>query len=330
MSNRRSVASLSPTEIGEFQDAIWALKRERVTADGLSTYDRYVVLHNNSMGQPSPWPQDVSIPTSVFLRQRNAAHRGPSFLPWHREFLRRFELDLQRVSGNPNLGLPYWDWAADTANPDASKLWDIVGPSATSANQGITTGRFGFDPTDPTSPDNWVIVDRTGLPDGGIIRSCGHQDNPQAPRLTLPVQTEIDFAKSFADYDVEPWNELSGLLPGNVGFRNLLERWVVEAGGQSRPVQFGNGLHNRVHVWVGSTMGPGTSPNDPIFFLHHAFVDKTWADWQQQHAGSTFQPQVDGPIGHTWPDLMYPWNNVTTFDTATVAQGNELGSVRYV
>ena len=149
------------------------------------------------MRQPSPWPQDPRYSSPGFPRSRNAAHRGPAFLPWHREFLRRFELDLQRVSGNSNLGVPYWDWAADAADPDASRLWDIVGPPASSASEFVMTGRFGFDPNDPASPNNWMIVDRTGLPDGGLIRSCGHFD-PTEPRLELPSQTEIDFAKSFA------------------------------------------------------------------------------------------------------------------------------------
>ena len=77
-------------------------------------------------------------------------------------------------------------------------------------------------------------------------------------------------------------------------------------------------------------MQPGTSPNDPIFFFHHAFVDKLWADWEQQHSGATYQPQVGGPVGHTWTDVMYPWNGVTSPDTVTLAQASNLGSVRYV
>lgn len=27
-------------------------------------------------------------------------------------------------------------------------------------------------------------------------------------------------------------------------------------------------------------MGPATSPNEPLFFLHHANVDRAWAKWQ--------------------------------------------------
>ena len=42
-------------------------------------------------------------------------------------------------------------------------------------------------------------------------------------------------------------------------------------------------MHNLVHRWVGGSMGPGTSPNDPVFFLHHCNVDRIWvslAHWE--------------------------------------------------
>lgn len=49
-------------------------------------------------------------------------------------------------------------------------------------------------------------------------------------------------------------------------------------------------FHNRVHGLVGGTMGSTRSPADPLFWLHHAFIDKLWADWQQTHQGAAFSP----------------------------------------
>ncbi len=41
------------------------------------------------------------------------------------------------------------------------------------------------------------------------------------------------------------------------------------------------GIHGSVHISVGGQMGGASSPSDPIFWLHHAFIDKIWADWQK-------------------------------------------------
>ena len=44
-------------------------------------------------------------------------------------------------------------------------------------------------------------------------------------------------------------------------------------------------FHNRLHQLVGGTMMTSASPADPLFWLHHAFIDKIWADWQLLHPG---------------------------------------------
>ncbi|EQB56150.1 monooxygenase [Colletotrichum gloeosporioides Cg-14] len=38
--------------------------------------------------------------------------------------------------------------------------------------------------------------------------------------------------------------------------------------------------HAQVHSIIYGDMGPATSPNEPLFFLHHANVDRVWAKWQ--------------------------------------------------
>lgn len=50
------------------------------------------------------------------------------------------------------------------------------------------------------------------------------------------------------------------------------------------------GPHGVVHNVVGGTMADADSPKDPIFWLHHAMVDKIWADWQRAHPAAAFDP----------------------------------------
>ena len=42
-------------------------------------------------------------------------------------------------------------------------------------------------------------------------------------------------------------------------------------------------IHNNVHLAVGGTMAGESSPADPLFFLHHANIDRLWAEWQRAH-----------------------------------------------
>jgi hypothetical protein len=47
-----------------------------------------------------------------------------------------------------------------------------------------------------------------------------------------------------------------------------------------------NGVHGSVHVRTGGDMGSvPTAAYDPIFYLHHANIDRLWADWQTAHPG---------------------------------------------
>ena len=48
--------------------------------------------------------------------------------------------------------------------------------------------------------------------------------------------------------------------------------------------------HNPVHNIIGNVMADMQSPTDPIFFLHHANVDRLWSAWQQGGGGRTTPP----------------------------------------
>lgn len=50
------------------------------------------------------------------------------------------------------------------------------------------------------------------------------------------------------------------------------------------------GPHGWVHGAIAGTMGTSTSPADPLFWLHHGFIDKLWADWQVSHPSPAGDP----------------------------------------
>jgi len=40
--------------------------------------------------------------------------------------------------------------------------------------------------------------------------------------------------------------------------------------------------HSYPHSWIGGDMKTMQSPNDPIFYFHHGFIDKLYDDWQRE------------------------------------------------
>src|SRR5918992_2789053 len=108
--NSASATEKPNTTLIKLRNAIKALKSEpsRIIPAQVSRYDDYVYIHQQSMvGHPNTDPGP------------HAAHKGPMFFPWHRQYLRQFELDLQTVSGDSNLTLPYWNWTKDQGAADS-------------------------------------------------------------------------------------------------------------------------------------------------------------------------------------------------------------------
>ena len=70
------------------------------------------------------------------------------------------------------------------------------------------------------------------------------------------------------------------------------------------------GIHNSGHVWVGGSMGSiPAAPADPVFWMHHAEIDRIWAEWQAANPGQN--PSLSGSAA-----IMDPWseNEVATRD----------------
>lgn len=251
MGVRKNQSTLTADEKARFIAAVLQLK-----ANG--TYDRYVAQHRD-----------------LFFTE---VHGTAFFLPWHREFLRRFELDLQRI--DPSVTLPYWDWTVDRS--PASSLWsaDFMGGDGDD-NGRVTTGPFAFS----TGQWNLIITDPPFDPGPALRRALGSGSLPRASQVNATL-ARTSYAR----------------------FNSDLEIFV----------------HNGVHNWVGGSMSQSTSPNDPVFFLHHCNVDRLWAVWQALH------PDVprfvgDGP-GLGLNDPMRPWEDETTPPTpASVLDHRALG-----
>jgi tyrosinase len=64
-------------------------------------------------------------------------------------------------------------------------------------------------------------------------------------------------------------------------------------------------IHNGPHCWVGGVMNTAASPGDPVFYLHHCWIDLLWVKWQIAHPGAPFISSGPG-AGLNAPLMQWP------------------------
>ena len=103
------------------------------------------------------------------------------------------------------------------------------------------------------------------------------------PLVTIPywdwshdaLPAELSDPQDMANWDITRNNPV-GPMPTPTQVTNSMAQTTWDSFRTSLEA-----IHNAVHVSVGGQMGGASSPADPLFWLHHAFIDKIWADWQK-------------------------------------------------
>lgn len=164
---RKNITSLTSAEWTAVVNALNAMKSS-------GKYDAFTKRHVEAMMKLTLFPNESGT-------QRNVAHRGPAFLPWHRKAILEFEAAL-------GLSLPYWNWESLGSSWKTSGVWSKVGGNGSSSKgYRITTGPFAN--WKSILYNNGSYVTRTG-----IIR-----------RFESGSMTKVSVTN--ATYDASPWNE---------------------------------------------------------------------------------------------------------------------------
>lgn len=209
-------------------------------------------------------------------------HQTWYFLPWHRGYLAAFEgicrADIVAAGGPADWALPYWNYN----NPDVPQANGL--PPAFAA---------------------------TSLPDGSanplfVERRYGDGEGPivlDQRAIGLIALSDDQFTGGAED-----------VHPGFGGPTTLFHH-----GGEDRKPNGGleGQPHNPVHGMVGGTRPGGREDRaadgglmswpemaalDPVFWLHHANIDRLWEVWRQMdgHANPADAPWLRGPAGRAF------------------------------
>jgi Common central domain of tyrosinase len=248
MGIRKNVAALTADEKAAFVGAVNALKAR-------GQYDRFVEQHRWAFQQGASDP----------------AHNGPAFLPWHREYLRRFERALQAI--DPSVSLPYWDWTTQRSTTALPWTTDFLGGDGDASGR-VTTGPFA----------HWTLTVRDpGDNRTYLTRTLGHHGS-------LPSASTVSTVQRVTPYDAPPWSRSTS------GYRSRLEHDVHD------------GAHMWVG---GSMMAMSSPNDPAFWLHHcnidrlwaewqHAHPDAPYVP----------PTGTSGVVrGHALDDPMPPWNN---------------------
>lgn len=203
------------------------------------------------------------------------AHGTPYFLPWHRAYLYFFERALRDAERN-----------ALRREPSAMVAWwDWRTPAG---RQGRIPRSFDAAEADgEPNPLRSAAVGRRALDEGrqrGVEVAAETERRPSLETsLPLPTSDEVETLLSERDFGT---------------FTDRLDT-----------------IHGGVHMWVGGHMTEiDFAAFDPIFWAHHAMVDRLWRMWQLRHG----RP---GPPSSIFDDALPPFRMTVRQTLSVTALG---------
>lgn len=219
-------------------------------------------MQQRDMSNPTSWKYQAAIHGLRPEGQKpgewdQCQHQTWFFLPWHRGYLHWFE-DIVRAAiaelhGPSDWALPYWNYS-DVKRPDA-----LVMPVA------FRDGKM------PDGTDNPLFLDHRE-PHVNAGDPIGPADDVNVDALDIPF------------FVAQPPGGSGGFGGPQTGFHH--------GGGRFGELELKP--HGLVHVDIGGWMGdPATAALDPIFWLHHANIDRLWEIWRTT-AGH------DNPTSSSW------------------------------
>ncbi|KAJ7669374.1 tyrosinase [Mycena polygramma] len=202
---------------------------------------------------------------AVHINLTDEIHLVGQFLPWHRRFLNVFEETLRDECGFSG-GLPRDVEAFNSI--DKSPVFD---PIHGFGGNGIYIPGYAGPFNNLTKLAGWVPGTGGGCVTTGPFvsynLSLGPGTIPRNHCLTRDFNDAYAWALSFAQV-------------ANTTKQPTFENFRIELEGQ--PITPTMKLHDGGHFAVGAEMlNTYSSPGDPVFYLHHANLDRIWWDWQQ-------------------------------------------------
>ncbi|HEY4641056.1 MAG TPA: tyrosinase family protein [Thermoanaerobaculia bacterium] len=280
---------------------------------------------------------------NAFIHLLDCPHGNWWFYVWHRGFLGYFEETIRELSGDNSFAIPYWDWTTLPQIPDGmfdgslnprsghfepytanlAVFQSFIEPTMQMVFKNLTKAQVAQLNVRGYTSFDLMWNDVTGNGNAGNI---GYATTCAARYLTRD-NPKLDARTA---YDCSPPIVFSGLKPKDYYNADITQSFTSSKTPSHNTQPSGTtefsileGLpHNNVHNCIGGVgpLDPGPygnmtnflSPFDPIFFLHHANMDRLWDVWtrkQKRRGLPILPPQPDLGTLSKEPFLFYVKSN---------------------
>lgn len=183
------------------------------------------------------------------------------------------------TSAATTLRIPYWDWAVQPYLPDAV-THPTVNISTPNGNATVTNPLYAYNFLGTTQDDGFPFNSTTVWNMTQTVRHWNNkteQSDQAAANAALFAQAPLILSLTYQLFTiVRDYTTFSCVSPG---------------GGANSGHNIEN-IHNGIHSSVGGRghmSWPQMAAFDPIFYLHHANVDRIFAMWQALNPNSYIQ-----------------------------------------
>jgi tyrosinase len=261
----------------------------------------------------------------TLIHTLDCPHGNWWFLPWHRGYVAWFERICRALSGDPDFALPYWDWTTEPRVPKAM-FDDVLDPGndaflaaagAFKAAYKDAVAKAGYwdatrspDLTVEPSPqyaqllarsirtpeDLWFDIIEDPMGPMFFDRPNARGLSAEQPDLIIPTappeKQSVLIAVSAATIRdaLAPRDFISFAGPKTVAHSYSPGFGVLE----SQPHNLVHNCVGGVYSGVGGFMQAFMSPADPIFYLHHANIDRLWDVWTRKQRARNYPILPEG------------------------------------
>jgi hypothetical protein len=261
---------------------------------------------------------------NAFIHVFDCPHQNWWFLAWHRAYIGWLEAAIRAFSGDAEFALPYWDWTKTPRVP-AAMFDDVLDPNNAVFIPTFDAFKAQFDaPVTAlfaafshaqqdvlaqrglaSTADFWSAV--AAAPAGMFFEQPGARgltsaspDLDRTTKATVAAATirsalrTANFAGSASGTDAAGFASAKAASHNDQSREGILE---------SQP-------HDNVHGAMGGAAGNAfmvsfLSPVDPIFFLHHANLDRLWDVWTRRQAALGRPTLPQGADLTTWSNEQF-------------------------